>query len=84
VKVIEKELLEIEPGWYCVGRWCDVPRHARFVGRHNSTWVWVDPARQDDLTRFTLTVMKLGTLLKDTQTLISPGQVKFSPGDRGG
>jgi hypothetical protein len=44
----------------------------------------VDPSRQDDLTRFTLTVMKLGTLIKDTQTLISPGQVKFSPGDRGG
>ena len=84
MKLIERELLEIHAGWYCVGRWCDVPRKARFVGRHNKTWVWVDPEHQDDLTRFTLTVMKLSTLIKDQQTLISPGQVKFSPGDRGG
>lgn len=84
VKIIERELLDIAPGWYRVGRWCDVPRRARFVGCHDKIWVWVEPAHQDELTRFTLTVMKLGTLLKETQTLISPGQVKFSPGDRGG
>jgi hypothetical protein len=29
-------------------------------------------------------VLKLSSLIKETQTLISPGQVKFSPGDRGG
>ena len=84
VKVIERELLEIQSGWYCVGRKCDVPRGARFVGQHEKTWVWVNPARQDDLTRFTLTVLKLATLIKEQQTLISPGSVKFSPGDHGG
>ena len=84
VKIIEREMLDIQPGWFVVGRWCDVPRHAKFVGRHNGTWVWVDPGRQEDLTKFTLTVLKLSTLIKEQQTLISPGQVKFSPGDRGG
>jgi hypothetical protein len=84
VKIIERELLEIHPGWFGVGRWCDVPRNAKFVGRHNTTWVWVDTGRQEDLTKFTLTVLKLSTLIKEQQTLISPGQVKFSPGDRGG
>ena len=36
------------------------------------------------LTEFTLSVMRISTLIKETQTLISPGSVKFSPGDRGG
>ena len=36
------------------------------------------------LTEFTLTVMKISSLIKETQTLLSPGQVKFSPGDRPG
>lgn len=84
VKVIERELAQIGPGWYGVGRKCDVPHTAGFVGRHGNTWVWVDSRRQDDLTRFTLTVLKLSTLIKEQQTLVSPGQVKFSPGDRGG
>jgi hypothetical protein len=84
VKIIERELGQVGPGWYGVGRKCDVPRTAAFVGRHGKTWVWVDSRRQDDLTRFTLTVLKLSTLIKEQQTLVSPGQVKFSPGDRGG
>jgi hypothetical protein len=33
---------------------------------------------------FTLTVMRISTLIKETQTPPSPGSVKFSPGDRGG
>jgi hypothetical protein len=28
--------------------------------------------------------MKFSSLIKETQTLLSPGQVKFSPGDRSG
>ena len=40
---------------------------------------------REELTEFTLTVLKLSALIKETQTLISPGSVKFSPGDmRGG
>ena len=42
------------------------------------------PMASISLTEFTLTVMKLSSLIKETQTLINPGSVKFSPGDRGG
>ena len=42
------------------------------------------PTVSTQLTEFTLTVMKLSSLIKETQTLINPGSVKFSPGDRGG
>jgi hypothetical protein len=33
---------------------------------------------------FTLAVLKISSLIKETQTLITPGTVKFSPTDRGG
>ena len=42
------------------------------------------PKGVEQLTEFTLTVLKLSSLIKETQTLINPGSVKFSPGDRGG
>ena len=42
------------------------------------------PKGIDELTEFTLTVLKISSLIKETQTLINPGSVKFSPGDRGG
>jgi hypothetical protein len=29
-------------------------------------------------------VLRISSLIKETETLISLGQVKFSPGDRGG
>lgn len=47
-------------------------------------YVWVGPEGREQLTEFTLTALKLGTLIKETHTLVSPGNVKFSPGDRAG
>ena len=45
-------------------------------------YVWVEPDGLEALTDFTLTVLRISSLIKETQTLISPGSVKFSPGDR--
>ena len=42
------------------------------------------PEGREALSELTWTVLTLSTLIKETQTLISPGSVKFSPGDRGG
>ncbi|HTU27413.1 MAG TPA: hypothetical protein VMF30_18530 [Pirellulales bacterium] len=81
--MIERELAQIQPGWFCVGRKRDVPKDACYSGRYDECYVWVEPAGCEALTRFTLTVLKLSTVIKETQTLISPGSVKFSPGDRG-
>jgi hypothetical protein len=83
VAQIERELSRIGAGWFRVGRKWDVPRDACYVGRYHDCWVWVAADGQEALTEFTLAVMKLSTLIKETQTLISPGSVKFSPGDRG-
>lgn len=82
--VIQRDLARIRPGWFHVGGKRDIPRDACYVGRHDGRYVWVGPEGREALTEFTLTVMKLSSLIKETQTLLSPGQVKFSPGDRPG
>jgi hypothetical protein len=84
VKLVQNELASIQPGWFHVGRKRDVPKDACYVGSCGSAFVWVGPEGRDQLTEFTLTVLKITSLIKETQTLISPGSVKFSPGDRGG
>jgi hypothetical protein len=83
VAVVERELAYIGTGWFQVGRKCDVPKAACYVGNYRDCWVWVTADGREQLTEFTLAAMKLSTLIKETQTLISPGSVKFSPGDRG-
>ncbi|WP_435015591.1 hypothetical protein TA3x_003135 [Tundrisphaera sp. TA3] len=84
VEIILRELAAIRPGWYRTGRKRDVPRDACFVGHSGSCYVWVEADGREALTEFTLTVLRLSEIIKETQTLISPGSVKFSPGDRGG
>lgn len=83
IEQIERDLARIEPGWFHVGTKHDVPKTACYVGRNEDCYVWVDADGREALTEFTLVVLKLSTLIKETQTLISPGSVKFSPGDRG-
>jgi hypothetical protein len=84
IGMIQNDLAMIQPGWFQVGSKHDVPRDACYVGKCGKYYVWVSPEGRDQLTEFTLTVLKLSSLIKETQTLISPGSVKFSPGDRGG
>ncbi len=38
--------------------------------------------RRGQLAEFTLIVLKFSSLIKETATLVNPGSVKFSPGDR--
>ena len=83
VDVVLRELARVQPGWFHVGGKHDVPRDACYVGRFHDRYVWVCAEGREALTEFTLTVLKLSSLIKETQTLISPGSVKFSPGDRG-
>jgi hypothetical protein len=51
-------------------------------GRYNHRYVWVEPDGLEALIDFTLTVLKISSLVKETQKLVSPGTVKFSPADR--
>ena len=82
IDMIQDDLASIRPGWFHVGSRRDVPKDACYVGRSGGCYVWVCPDGIDQLTEFTLTVLKLSSLIKETGTLISPGNVKFSPGDR--
>jgi hypothetical protein len=84
VKMIQNDLAMIQSGWFHVGRKRDVPKDACYVGTCGSCYVWVGPEGREQLTEFTLKVLKITSLIKETQTLINPGSVKFSPGDRGG
>jgi hypothetical protein len=84
VDSIQRDLAQVQPGWFHVGCRRDVPKDACYVGRCGDCYVWVGLDGREQLTEFTLTVLKLSALIKETQTLISPGSVKFSPGDRGG
>ena len=84
VDSIQRDLAQVQSGWFHVGRRRDVPKDACYVGRCGDCYVWVGLDGREQLTEFTLTVLKLSALIKETQTLISPGSVKFSPGDRGG
>jgi hypothetical protein len=84
IKMIQDDLTEIQPGWFHVGSKHDIPKDACYVGRCGTSFVWVNSDGIDQLTEFTLTVLKISSLIKETETLVSPGSVKFSPGDRGG
>ena len=84
VRIIQNDLAMIQPGWFHVGRKRDVPKDACYVGKCGNTYVWVGLEGRDQLTELTLTVLKIAALIKETQSLINPGSVKFSPGDRGG
>ena len=84
LEIVERDLARIQPGWFHVGGKRDVPKTACYVGHCGDCYAWVEADGREALTEFTITVLKLSTLVKETQSLITPGNVKFSPGDRGG
>ena len=83
VEEVRDEIRRITPGWYAVGSKKDVPRDAVYVGRYRDRYAWVCRSGLPALSEFTLTVMKLTTIVNEPQTQINTGsgQVKFSPGD---
>ena len=84
VNEIRSDLERIGPGWFHSGGKHDVPRDACYVGRSGDRYVWVGPDGREALTQFTITILEFSSLIKETQTLINPGSVKFSPGDERG
>lgn len=83
IAAIERELAAIQPGWFRIGRRHDVPKDACYVGHSGDSYVWVPASGLEAFTQFTFTVLRISHLIKETETLISPGSVKFSPGDMG-
>ncbi len=50
---------EVPQGWFFIGRKKDVPKAARYVGRHGDCYVWVMPEGVGGLARFTLLVLSI-------------------------
>ena len=82
IEGLMRDLSRIRAGWFHSGRKRDVPKNACYVGHHGHSYVWVNADGRAALSEFTLTVLKLSELIKETQSLVSPGSVKFSPSDR--
>jgi hypothetical protein len=79
VNDVQDMLLKLGPGWYRVGRKHDVPKHACFVGSYGDVYVWVEPPGRAGLAEFTLAVLSLSSLVKDTQVVTMPSGLQFSP-----
>ncbi len=52
----------LHPGWFGVGGWKDVPRHACGVGHFGHTYVWVMPEHLHELSWFTLAILDIVTI----------------------
>jgi hypothetical protein len=52
-----RDKIEVPVGWFCIGRKCDVPKNACFVGHYCDNYVWVMPDHVEDLSQFTLIVL---------------------------
>jgi hypothetical protein len=50
---------QIGPGCFGVGRKCNVPKDACYVGHHCDTYVWVTAAGREALTNLTLAIIEL-------------------------
>jgi hypothetical protein len=46
-------------GWVHVGKKCDVPREASYVGKHGDTYVWVMQADMASLTSLTIAILDI-------------------------
>jgi hypothetical protein len=74
---------DIPTSWFGYGRKHDVPRNACFVGHYGKCYTWVGPAQRAALAEFTLTVLNLASVVKQTQVIAAPSGVAFSPGGAG-
>ena len=79
VNDVQQTLAMIPSGWYGVGGKKEVPSNALYVGHFHDTYVWVCPSGSGELSEFTLAILNLSSLIKDTQVSIVPSGVQFSP-----
>jgi hypothetical protein len=67
----------INPSSFGVGKKCDVPRNACYVGHHSGCYVWVLPGHMEDLTNLTIAIIDVGTI--DTGTLTGAPRKQSPP-----
>lgn len=79
VNDVRQTLATIPSGWYGVGGKKDIPANALYVGHFRDVYTWVCPSGCEDLSEFTLAILNLSSLIKDSQVFTVPAGVQFSP-----
>src|SRR5262249_46481932 len=49
-------------GWFSVGAAKECPKHCSHFGHYCDTYIWVDPANLEGLTKFTLAIIDIATV----------------------
>jgi hypothetical protein len=80
VNDIRRTYRDIPTGWFGCGKKRDIPKDACFIGKYGNCYAWVCPEHRTELAAFTLTVLNLATVVKETQVVAAPSGVAFSPG----
>lgn len=68
---------DVPTGWFGVGRKCDVPKDARYVGHYGDRYAWVPPEGVGGLARFTLLVLAI--IRPQAGEPAAPGGLMFTP-----
>ena len=59
---VARRLSRIPPGWFKIGKSCDVPKCARYTGHAGKTWVWVMPPDSESFAEFSLALLDIDSL----------------------
>ena len=79
---VNEDIEKIKCGWFQSGSKKEVPKCACYVGHHKSCdgdcYVWVIPGCEAEFEKFTLAILGLADLIKESQVVVNPG-VRYSP-----
>jgi hypothetical protein len=79
VNSVRQTLATIPSGWYGTGSKKEIPSDALYVGHFRDAYCWVCRSGCEDLSEFTLAILNLSSLIKDSQVFTVPAGVQFSP-----
>lgn len=67
---------EVPVGWFRMGRKCDVPKNACYVGHHRDRYAWVTAEGVEGLSQFTLAIL---TVTKLEKSAAGKSSLMFTP-----
>jgi hypothetical protein len=88
IKDAQQDVLKIKPGWFHVGSKRQVPKDACYVGSYTfcgkTCCAWVCPDGLEELSKFTITVAKFTSLIRERTVVTVPGGgPRFTPAPGG-
>jgi hypothetical protein len=58
----------LHTGWFAVGKRCDVPKDARYIGHCGDTYAWVLPGQEQGLADFALVILDITSYQPPSRT----------------